>query len=318
MSPDASTARAPLPQAGEMFVTDAGLETEFIFHDGIELPLFCTAVLLDQPTGRRHLRAYYRKFAELAHQFQCGVILESPTWRLNRDWAEQLGYDANERRRLNFAAVQLLQDVREELNSPLERFVVSGNIGPRSDGYKADQIMSAEEAAEYHGEQIAFLKEAGADSICAMTITNINEAKGIARAAQSAGMPLVISFTVETDSNLPSGETLSQAIQQVDDHAPGAVNYFGINCAHPTHFHDALLNEEPWLNRIGTIRANASMMSHEELDNAPELDAGDPEDLGQRYIHLKNILPELRVLGGCCGTDIRHITSICNCCLSEK
>ncbi|MAT13888.1 MAG: homocysteine S-methyltransferase [Planctomyces sp.] len=310
-----SPERVDLPQVGETFLTEAGLETDLIFHHGIELPLFCTAVLLDQPGGRSRLRRYYREFVTLAQRYGCGILVETPTWRLNRDWAEKLGFDAAERRRLNFAAVQMLQDLRHESNMIHGRFIVSGNLGPRSDGYKPDQLMQANEAADYHSEQIESLRDAGADCICAMTMTNVGEASGIAQAAHAADIPAVISFTVETDGRLPSGQPLGEAIAQVDEEAPDAVAYFGINCAHPTHFDEQLQAKSPWLDRIGTLRANASTMSHEELDNAPELDAGDPEDLGERYSQLRERLPGLRVFGGCCGTDIRHIASICESCL---
>ncbi|QDU78458.1 Homocysteine S-methyltransferase [Polystyrenella longa] len=307
--------RVLLPQSGESFLTEAGLETDFIFNHGIDIPHFCTAVLLDDPANRSRLKQYYREFVALAQQYKCGVVLETPTWRMNRDWAERLGYNAADRRRLNIAAVHLLQDLRQETNLTSGRFIVSGNLGPRADGYKVAQVMTIDESAEYHREQVETLRDAGADCICAMTITTAEEATGIAKTAQSAEMPAVISFTVETDGSLPSGMKLNEAIAYVDQEAPDAVSYFGINCAHPTHFDSQLDTQDSWTARIGTIRANASTMSHAELDNSTVLDAGDPQDFGDRYLQLRNRLPELRVFGGCCGTDIAHIVSICERCL---
>ena len=310
--------RMDMPEPGDIFMTEAGMETELTFHDGIDLPYFCSAVLLDSPQGRRRLRQYFGTFIELASAYGCGVLLETPTWRLSPDWSEKLGLSASDRRRLNFAAVHLLQDLRHEASFDSGRFIVSGNLGPRFDGYRADIQMSGDEAAEYHSEQVELLRESGADCISAMTITNSNEAIGIANAANAAGLPAVISFTLETDGRLPSSESLGEAIDAVDSQAVDAVQYFGINCAHPTHFMDALSREEPWISRIGSIRANASKMSHEELDNATQLDAGDPADLAQDYRRLQALLPGLRVLGGCCGTDHGHVARIFQACIPES
>ena len=136
------------------------------------------------------------------------------------------------------------------------------------------------------------------------------EASGIARAAREAGMPVALSFTVETDGRLPTGQPLNEAIAQVDSETGAYPAYYMINCAHPTHFDTVLAPESEWINRIGGLRANASRMSHAELDEAEELDAGDPVELGQEYADLKRHLPNLTVLGGCCGTDHRHIEQI--------
>ena len=150
-----------------------------------------------------------------------------------------------------------------------------------------------------------------AEQVTALTMTNAQEAIGIVRAAVAAGVPIAMSFTVETDGRLPSGETLRAAIERVDAETDGAAEHFMINCAHPTHFTSALADDGPWLQRIRGVRANASMRSHAELDEADELDDGDPLDLGGRYADLRGTLPNLTILGGCCGTDIRHVTAIC-------
>jgi homocysteine S-methyltransferase len=122
---------------------------------------------------------------------------------------------------------------------------------------------------------------------------------------------VVISFTVETDGRLPSGQALHQAIKQVDAETAGAAAYFMVNCAHPTHFADALEDVGPSVDRIRGLRANASAKSHAELDEAEELDEGDPVELAQHYLDLAPQLRNLTVVGGCCGTDHRHIAAIC-------
>lgn len=305
-----------LPQKGERFITDAGLETELVFHDGIDLPCFCAGVLLDSADGRKRLQSYYKDFVHMARRYDCGLVIETSTWRLNLDYAQRLGLSRKDISRLNNAAVQELQNLRLSNQHGSGRFVIGGLLGPRFDGYSATELMSPETASDYHSDQVKMLRDAGADCISALTITNTQEAIGIADAARKAETPAVISFTLGTNGRLPSGESLGEAINLVDETIPDTVSYFGINCAHPTHFEAVIDTRESWVTRIGSIRANASTMSHEELDNAVELDSGDPVDLGRRYQQLQTLLPNLRVMGGCCGTDKRHIESICSNCFS--
>ena len=193
--------------------------------------------------------------------------------------------------------------------------VISGCIGPRGDGYAPDQKMSIEQAQAYHQIQIHSLAEAGADCITAMTINYTEEAIGMVQAAQAEGIPIVISFTVETDGKLPTGQTLQDAIVQVDAETQQGPIYYMLNCAHPTHFADVLIPGEAWIERIRGIRANASRKSHAELDESEMLDDGNPQELGQEYRQLLAKLPHLNILGGCCGTDLRHVKAICQACL---
>ena len=291
------------------FITDGGLETTLVFHQGFDLPHFASFVLLDDPAGRDALRAYYRSYLDIAEAHDVGIVLDTPTWRANRDWGEKLGYDADALAEVNRRAVALL----EELHSP--RVLLSGCIGPRGDGYKVDAEMSVKEAESYHAPQVEAFAETTADLVSALTLTYSDEATGIVRAAATAGVPVVISFTVETDGRLPSGQSLGEAIEQVDSETGGAAAYFMVNCAHPTHFADAL-EPEPWLERLRGVRANASKKSHAELDGADELDEGDPDELADRYRELRDRLPKLNVVGGCCGTDHRHVEAVCAAVMS--
>ena len=190
--------------------------------------------------------------------------------------------------------------------------LISGAIGPRGDGYNAEELLSPAVAEEYHAAQIASLADAGADLVTVLTMTHAGEAIGLVRAAGAVGIPVVVSFTVETDGRLPSGQALGEAIEEVDAATDNAAAYFMVNCAHPTHFEDVLCEGEgePWLGRIVGVRANASTMSHAELDEAEDLDDGDPADLAERYGSLATLLPALRVVGGCCGTDHRHVAAV--------
>ena len=298
------------------FITDGGLETTLIFHEKIELPCFAAFILLKDAGGRNVLRNYYRTYAQLAVRFGAGFVFESPTWRANPDWATKLGYSPVELEEANRDAIRLMHEVLAECETPDSPMVISGCVGPRGDGYQVGAVMSPEESAHYHEPQLRTYRDAGADLVSAITMTYTEEAIGIANAAAALGVPAVISFTLETDGRLPSGQTLRAAIQTVDAQADKAPAYYMINCAHPTHFAAELDADAPWVARIAGLRANASCRSHAELDASPDLDAGDPAELGAQYRQLRELLPRLNILGGCCGTDDRHIEAICACCLA--
>ena len=303
--------RAQLPQlSGETFITDGGMETTFIFAEGIALPDFASFILLEDPTGLDVLRAYYRSYLEIAAQHGVGIVLDTPTWRANPDWGDRLGYSAAELADVDRRGVALLEELRATVDG-VPHVIISGCIGPRGDGYRVDNEMSAEEAQRYHEPQVAAFAGTAADLVSALTLTYAGEAVGVARAARDAGIPSVISFTVETDGRLPSGQALGEAIEEVDDQTQGAVAYFMINCAHPTHFAHVLEGDGDWRGRIRGLRANASEKSHAELDEAEELDSGDPAALARQYRELQTRLPSLTVVGGCCGTDHRHVAEIC-------
>jgi homocysteine S-methyltransferase len=307
--------RRGLPQIdGGLFVTDGGLETELVFHDGIDLPAFAAFPLLESLDTRARLRRYYDGYLAIARDHGAGFVMETPTWRANPDWAAQLGYSLEQLDALNRAAVGLAEEVRSAAAAEGITTVVSGCIGPRGDGYDPGEAMTPEEAERYHAVQINTFADTSADQVTAITMTNAEEAIGIVRAATAAGIPVAISFTVETDGNLPTGQTLREAIEQVDAETDGGATYFMVNCAHPNHFSGALdgdLDAEPaWRHRLLGVRANASVKSHAELDESTELDEGDPQDLGARHAALRDRLPAVVVLGGCCGTDARHVAEI--------
>jgi S-methylmethionine-dependent homocysteine/selenocysteine methylase len=303
--------RSQLPQLdGGLFLTDGGIETTLIFHQGLELPLFAAFDLLKDDEGTETLRRYYEPYATLAGEGGLGFVLESPTWRASPRWARELGYSEEELDRLNRKAIALMEELRDRYDTGDAPIVISGCIGPQDDGYNPTTKLSAAEARDYHATQIASFRDTAADMVCAVTMTYVDEAVGIARGAEEAGLPAAISFTVETDGRLPSGQALGEAIEQVDMETSAAPAYYMINCAHPTHFEGVLDDGAPWVERIRGLRANASTRSHAELDEAPELDEGDPADLGARYAALRGRLPKLNVLGGCCGTDHRHVAEI--------
>lgn len=310
--------RQELPQvSGGMFLTDGGIETTLIYHDCLDLPEFAAFDLLNQDEGREALWRYFESHASIAVKHSVGFILESATWRANPDWGEKLGYSAEMLDEANRAAIQLLAEVREVHASEASPMVISGCVGPRGDGYDPKHLMTPEEATEYHGVQIGTFNTTDADMITAITMTYAEEAVGITRAAASVGMPSVISFTVETDGRLPTGQPLGAAIEQVDESCEVVPAYYMINCAHPSHFAGTLSEGSGWVERVRGIRANASKLSHSELDEAKELDDGNPAELANQYRALIGLFGHINVLGGCCGTDQRHLEEICRACLME-
>ncbi len=305
-----------LPQLGDdPFLTDGGLETWLLFERGIDLPEFAAFDLLKDEEGTQELRGYYERYLELAARHGTGFVLEAPTWRASPRWAGLIGYSDQELDAMNRKAVSLMEELREQNESRIPGpIVISGCVGPHDDGYSPSELLSAAEAESYHSTQIGSFADTAADMVTAITMTYAEEAIGVAQAAGAAGLPVAIAFTVETDGRLPSGQGLDEAIAQVDEATEAAPAYFMINCAHPTHFEHVFAGTQPWMERIRGLRANASTKSHAELDEATELDDGDHVDLGARYAALRGALPRLTVLGGCCGTDHRHVGEIASAC----
>ncbi|HEY8300297.1 MAG TPA: homocysteine S-methyltransferase family protein [Jatrophihabitans sp.] len=285
-------------------VTDGGLETDLIFHRGIDLPHFAAFPLLDDERGRQVLADYYRPYSEIARRAGAALLLEGATWRANPDWGARVGYDRDALERVNRASIAFLTDLRDRF--AIDATTVGGSLGPRGDGYRPGDGTDPDEAADYHRPQLDAFAAAGADLATAYTLTDPGEAIGIVRAARAAGIAIGICFTVETDGRLPDRTSLADAIRTVDDAA--APDHFGVNCAHPTHVAPALAEPGDWRERIKVLRANASRRSHAELDDARDLDDGDPAELArtQRELHL----PAVTVVGGCCGTDARHVAAL--------
>jgi homocysteine S-methyltransferase len=274
------------------------------------LPAFASFVLLGDVRGRAALIAYFEEFARLARAHGTGLVLETPTWRANPDWGQGLGYNDLALADANRDAVALLAEVRTAWEAPATPIVISGNLGPRGDGYRPGLRMSAAAAHDYHLAQVATFAATEADMVAAFTISYPDEAIGIVDAAAACEMPVAISFTLETDGRLPSGDALPEAILRTDAETGGYAAYYMINCVHPTHIAPALAVQGPWRERLHGLRANASRRSHAELDESTELDDGDPEELGEEYLELHSRLPRMNVLGGCCGTDARHVDAI--------
>ena len=309
--------RQSLPQGlGDLFLTDGGIETTLIFHYGLDLPLFSAFHLFASRDGEEALERYFCTYAGLARKHGLGLILETATWRASSSWGEQLGYSVDHLVDINRRSVSMLEKVRAEYEAPQTPIVISGCLGPRGDGYIPGERMTTQQAEQYHAAQIGTLAGTSVDALSALTMNYVEEALGITRAAKTCAVPVVISFTVEADGRLPTGQALGDAINQVDHETSSYPLYYMVNCAHTSHFEHVLADGDPWCDRIRGLRANASSKSHGELNEAPELDAGDPVTLGRDYARLKSgKLRHLSVVGGCCGTDDRHVEHMALACL---
>jgi homocysteine S-methyltransferase len=281
-----------------------------IFHEGLDLPQFASFTLLGRPEGRAAMRRYFTGFLDQAASLNLGFVLDTATWRASEGWGETMGLAPGEIDRVNREAVAFAQSLREAHGQG--DALINGVLGPHGDAYRPDSVLGPDEAFDYHHRQVGVLADEGVDLITAMTISSTGEAIGIAEAARDVGVPAGLSFTVETDGKLIGGMTLAEAIAVTDAATDGYAAWYGINCAHPDHFAGGLRGD--WTGRLGLVRANASRQSHAELDEATELDDGDPEDLARAYEGLRQRLPGLRILGGCCGTDLRHVAAISRKC----
>jgi len=302
--------RDNLPQlAGDLYLADGGVETDLMFNHSIEIRGFAAHTLLPDPAGREAMADYFRGFMALANEYDAGYILDSQTWKAHMHWAEDLGEDEAILHAANEASIAFMSGLRDEFSANKRPIVLNAVIGPQGDAYAPEAEVAAEQAEEYHAKQLGWLAATDVDMVTALTFTQSDEAIGVVRAANKVGLPAVVSFTVETDGKLPTGQPLGEAICSVDDATDAAAAYFMVNCAHPDHFFH-VLDDSDWAHRIHGLRCNASRLSHAELDECEVLDDGDPVELGEQYRSLFARMPWLNVFGGCCGSDLRHMTRI--------
>jgi S-methylmethionine-dependent homocysteine/selenocysteine methylase len=300
--------RHNLPQLGNtVFACYTGMDTDLLYNQGIDLPGFASYPLLANPEHKSLLRGYYSRLVDLAQEQNVGVILDSVTWVANRDRGAALGYTPEDLRKFNIEAVELIASVRNE--KEYMPTVLCGQVGPRGDGYAPSDQMTTQEAEDYHSEQIETYSNTEVDLVSGFTICYPEEASGIVKAAKNHDLPVAIAFTVETDGRLPTGVPLKEAIEQVDSETNHSAQYFLVNCAHPDHFVN-VFSDSPWMQRLRGVVANASRCSHAELEVSEKLDDGDPEELGMQVGGLRKRHPHFNILGGCCGSDLRHMKCI--------
>jgi len=302
--------RTALPhETSRLFLTDGGTETWLIHKRGHELPNFSAFHLLRNPDATEDIRSYYRASASIAVEHGTAFIFDSLTYRASRDWGDLLGYSAGALADANLQALELYREVADEVGLAHGDVVISGCIGPKGDAYERNDNLTADGAQEYHQAQIDTFASGQADLVTALSLSSSQEAIGIVRAAASAGLPAVISFTVWNNQRLGGGESLRAAIETVDDATGSAAAFFMINCSHPVDFEPAL-EDEDWVTRVHGFRANASKQEHSILSLTDHLDEGNPDELAGQYAELRSRFPHMNVFGGCCGTDFAHLQAI--------
>ena len=306
------------PQLSTNFsLTDGGIETSAIFNEGDQLPYLDIFDLLKNSLGCEALHNYFSSYAQLARKYELGLILENPTWRASQCWGDKLRYSTADLAILHRKSIQLLQDIRDEYETDSNPILISGCIEPRVDGYNSKELMTEAEAESYHSKQIKmFRSSAVVDLVTAITMTYAEEAIGICRAAENADIPVVISFSVETNGQLPSGQSLENAIEQVDYATNGAPLYYMIDCPDANHFDTVLPIREGWLERIHGLRANVSITNHGELNQVEELDDNNSVPLPFKYESFNNHLSSLKFFGDYSNTSICHQEKIYPVCLS--
>lgn len=308
------------------FLTLGGAETYLLYLQGFDLQDFCAFELFDDEEAFSAFeRGFLRPTADAALAHGMGLVVDCLVWRASADWVVRRGRPLEALARINRTAVErmrrFVEDWRSEHGAAAAGLPVRlvGELGPRGDGYVLDHgaRLDADQAQAYHRPQVEALAEAGVDVIGALTMTSVEEAVGIVRAARAVDRPVFVSPTVETDGTLPDGSTLGGFVERVDAATDGAPTFYQVNCAHPTHLEATLRaaaeRGAPWLRRLKGFRANASVRSHEELDASETLDAGDPPDLAARVARMRRDF-DLRIVGGCCGTDSRHMAAIAAAC----
>ena len=316
--------------ASRTFLTFAGGETYLLFLQGFPLREFCAFEVVDDAEAWAQMEsALLRPIADAAAESGHGLITDCLVWRASGDYVERLGHGARGVDGVNRAAVARTRRFVDEWRSAGDEraracpVLLAADLGPRGDGYAlgADGPVPVEAAYDYHREQVRALAEAGIDLLVALTMTSTNEALGIARAAREHDLPVLVSPTVETDGTLPDGSSLGDFISTLDEAtAKYPVGYI-VNCAHPEHLEPTLAAaaaaRAPWLARLRGLRANASTLSHAELDESTELDRGDPNDLAERMRTLQSRYG-FTILGGCCGTDAEHLRAIAQRCNASR
>lgn len=296
-------------QAGKLMSTAGGFETWMQYVEGFKLRHFCGFELLNDARGLSCLKDYHRKAVEAAVANGFGMINEGLHYRASRDWGELIGFSREALAEINIRGIEFYREIAREYASPETPMLVSGAIGPRGDAYNVGRTPDAAEAEDYHSEQILTFRTAGADLVTAMTFSSVEETIGVARAAKSAELPVVISFFVARSGRLKGGETLEEAISRVDSATGNAPEYYMINCTHPTEFEPGL-TPGGWTARLGGFMPNAVAMETLSLCKLGHLEDGDPDELGAQMATLARRFPHIHVWGGCCGTDGRHIGQI--------
>ncbi len=293
-----------------LVLTDGAIETRAVYEFHRDLTDLEVFTLLGDAQGREILHTIYSTYAQIAAKFNVPMQLGTPTWRASRNWTGDVA-------EVNAQAVAL---VREVASSTGARVVIAGVIGPSSDGYDPSGALNTEDAVTYHREQASALASAGVDLLYAPTFPVTDELQGAARAMSEMKLPFAVAPMLHADGKMPDGTTLAAAIARLDEDAAARPWHYMLGCLYPTHAATALeslFRSAPALaHRVVGLKANGSPLPPESLDGsttlqttAPDVFARDLWECAQNF--------GLHVLGGCCGTDTRHIEALAELATSE-
>jgi S-methylmethionine-dependent homocysteine/selenocysteine methylase len=296
-----------------LILTDGGIETRIMFETGITLPPYVQVTgLVKDPAGGPVLCRIYESYIAAARSFGLPVVIGTPTFRASMNFVLQAGLDGTGAvRRLNADAAAMHREIRAQ--SDHRPIYIAGVIGPSGDAYRPEESLSAEEAREYHSLQAGTLAQSGVDFLYAPTFPAVEEALGAAMAMGATGLPHVVSFVLERNGRVLDGTPLHAAIERIDAAASPAPLFYSISCVHPSIAATALRDEAVFSNlvarRLNEFKANSSPLSPEELVQLDHPEGDDPDLFAAEMWKIHEDFG-LRVLGGCCGTDDRHIRAL--------
>jgi S-methylmethionine-dependent homocysteine/selenocysteine methylase len=300
----------PAQRDGVLYLTEGGQETEVMYKFGHDLPEFAMYPLLDRPAAMADLRGMYARYLDAAAEHGFAAMMSGLDYRASPDWGEKLGYSREALADALLQSMAFLREVAKPYVGQISEILYGGMLGPRGDAYSLNRTITADEAEAYHSFQLETLKRDGVDFATAVTFNNIPEAIGVARAAARIGLPLTVSFTLDSDHRLKSGPSLKETVETIDAETGEAMpDFYGINCSHPLEFEPAL---EPgaWIGRLRSLRPNASPKDKQDLCTLGHLEDGDPEELGEQMGALAKRYPHMDIWGGCCGTWDSHLKEI--------
>ena len=277
---------------------------------GLLDPHVANAGLLFTPEGREALAGIYRDYRDIGLRHDLPTLLLTPTWRAN---AERLALAGLAGREVFGEAVGLLSRLRDEVGERGDGIFIGGLVGPRGDAYQPAEALPRREAADFHAPHVEALARAGVDFLVAQALPALSEAEGLALAMARTGAPWLLSFVLRPSGTLLDGTPLGEAVASIDA-LPGArPTGYMVNCVHPSVFREGLTRElGAWPSlgeRVVGLQANTSRLSPEELDGRAQLDSEPPEAFAREMVHVQAQLGT-RLLGGCCGTDERHIAAL--------
>jgi S-methylmethionine-dependent homocysteine/selenocysteine methylase len=291
-------------------LADGGIETRLIYEFGAELPEFASFLPLFRD-DRGALERIYQSYLRVAADSGLPMQIGTPTWRAHPDCLARLGYGRpDDLARVNRAAVRLLDDLRAQAGLQ-DRVYIAGVIGPRRDGYDPAGAPGTVEARAYHARQAEVLAACGVDLLYAPTFACASELIGVAQAMASTGLPYVLAPVLGEDGRLPDGTALADAIDAVDAAVVPRPLHVMVGCVHPSRVQAIAASGSAGAlpDRVAGIKANASTLPPDQLDKLGRLDEGDCQLFARQMTALRRD-HGLRVLGGCCGTNDRHIAAL--------